>query len=164
MRAHSPPARECVLAWPGGEGCVCRSIPESVPVMGRNIVRSAAGDVFAICFFHAQDAVYSLSRIALPPPAGRATSHERSNSAEEKIGRCPHQATLRVLGVVASSGPAVQKSGPLTSRYRGDTARGCFARRLARRCLHCAIIATARWPSGRLLYTQTRAALSRPPG
>jgi hypothetical protein len=40
----------------------------------------------------------------LPPPAERATSHERSNSAEEKIGRCPHQATLRVLGVVASSG------------------------------------------------------------
>lgn len=104
--------------------------------MGRNSVRSAAGDVFAICFFHAQDAVYSLSRIALPPPAGRATSHERSNSAEEKIGRCPHQATLRVLGVVASSGlgslVCVEKRAKLVlqgrSRLEGAAWR-CFALR-----------------------------------
>ena len=79
-------------------------------VTGRSIVVGSAGDVFAICFFHAQDAVYSLSIIALPPPAGRAATHERSTGQrkqqpqEEKIGRCPHQATTRVWGVMASSG------------------------------------------------------------
>ena len=66
----------------------------------------------------AQDAVYTLSRIALPPPAGRATSHERWTgdassrredrppSSSSNIARLGRSGKLRprVVGVCGKAG------------------------------------------------------------
>lgn len=81
-------------------------------------------------------------RTASPPLPG---APRRSSTVRSALASSSNR--LRVFGVAASSGPAQQKAGhsphALTLQGRPQ-ARACFARRLARRCLHCAIIATAR--------------------
>ena len=104
-------------------------------------------------------------RTASPPLPG---APRRSSTVRSALASSSNR--LRVFGVAASSGPAQQKAGhsphALTLQGRPQ-ARACFARRLARRCLHCAIIATARRTlpySVQLLYTPTESPRAVLPG
>ena len=133
--AHYSP---CGLAWPGGGlECVGLFLTASRSpgmVMGR----SEGCKRCALDAFGRTDRKQYISRIGSTPPSPNLST--RRCKQREKMDRDPHQATLRVLGVLRSGKlrpsmlAGVWKSGP-NSCYRGVQARSrpssaawrCFA-------------------------------------